>query len=90
MNGGDYINHDFPRTLRKLRDRRGISRAVLSQLVGLSKNMIALYESGEREPTASVIVRLAELFEVPTDYLLGLKEKNLDSSHYSGNTTEKL
>ncbi len=35
------------------------------------------YESGEREPTASVLVRIADFYNVTTDYLLGRSdEKN--------------
>ncbi len=35
------------------------------------------YESGEREPTVSVLVRIADFYNVTTDYLLGRSdEKN--------------
>ena len=61
----------FPQKLRKLRERRGISRRVLSELCGLSKNMISVYELGESEPTASTLVILAETFGVSVDELLG-------------------
>ena len=65
----------FSDRLRYLREKRQISRRALSELVGLSKNMIAVYERGEVEPPASVVILLAEHFEVSTDYLLGC-EKN--------------
>lgn len=65
----------FAVRLRHLREKRQISRRALSELVGLSKNMIAVYERGEVEPPASVVILLAEHFEVSTDYLLGC-EKN--------------
>lgn len=48
-----------------------MSRVALSQLVGKSKNMIALYESGEVDPPGSVIKLLADVLEVSIDYLLG-------------------
>ena len=61
----------FPKRLQNLRERRRISRRVLSELCGLSKNMIAQYERGEKEPTAGALVEIADFFEVTTDYLLG-------------------
>ena len=64
----------FPRRLRELRERRQMSRKTLSELCGLSKNMIARYERGETEPPAGAIVALANYFRVSTDYLLGQKE----------------
>ncbi len=54
-----------------MRERRGMSRKVLSELCGLSKNQISRYERGEREPTASVIIILAEVFGCSADDLLG-------------------
>lgn len=48
---------------------------MLSELVGLSKNMIAVYERGEVEPPASTVIILADYFGVSTDYILGI-EKN--------------
>lgn len=64
----------FPQRLQKLRERRHISRRTLSELCGLSKNMIAIYERGEMEPTASTLKTLALHFGVTTDYLLGVTE----------------
>lgn len=68
------MNDEFTQRLRRLRERKRISRRVLSELCGLSKNMVSMYENGEAEPTASVIKELAECFGVSADYLLGLKE----------------
>lgn len=69
------MSEAFPQRLQKLRERRRISRRVLSELCGLSKNMIAIYERGEAEPPASAVVQLADYFGVSTDYLLGRTEK---------------
>lgn len=65
---------EFPKRLQQLRERRRISRRVLSELCGLSKNMIARYERGEQEPTIGAVMILAEYFGVSTDYLLGMKD----------------
>lgn len=68
------MESEFPGRLRKLRERRGISQRVLSERCGMSKNMISVYESGEVEPTVSVIREIAKCLDVSSDYLIGLKE----------------
>ena len=67
---------EFPGKLRRLRELRGISRRVLADFCGLSKSAVARYERGEQEPTIRVICRIADYFDVSTDYLLG-REENL-------------
>lgn len=63
----------FPERLRALRERSRMSRLVLSQLCGLSKNLIAMYERGEKTPSADNLIRLADFFDVSIDYLVGRK-----------------
>lgn len=66
---------EFPKRLQQLRERRRISRRVLSELCGLSKNMIARYERGERMPNIEDASTLADFFDVTLDYLCGRNEK---------------
>lgn len=66
---------EFPKRLRVLRERRRISRRVLSELCGLSKNMVARYERGERVPSLTDAQTLADFFGVSMDYLTGRSEK---------------
>ena len=61
----------FARRLRKLRDRRGISRRALAELCGLSRNTIDRYERGERVPSLTDAAVLADFFGVTIDYLYG-------------------
>lgn len=65
------MNETFSVRLRRLRERKGLSRRALSELCGLSKNMIAVYERGEADPSTETIRQLANLFGVSADYLLG-------------------
>lgn len=64
----------FPERLKELRERRRISRRVLADFCEISKSAVARYESGEREPTARTICRMADYFGVSADYLLGREE----------------
>ena len=60
----------FAERLQWLREKRRISRRVLSELCGMNKNTIARYERGENEPTLASLVALADYFDVSVDYLL--------------------
>lgn len=54
-----------------MRERRRMSRKALGELCGLSKNIIGKYERGEREPSASSLIAIADFFGISVDYLLG-------------------
>lgn len=69
------MTEQFPERLRKLRERRRISRRVLSELCGLSKNMVALYERGERVPDIETAALLADFFGITLDDLCLDKKK---------------
>lgn len=58
-----------------LRERKHLSRSALSQLCGLSRNMIGLYERGEADPSTETVCVLADVFGVSTDYLLGRTDR---------------
>lgn len=62
---------EFPRRLQKLRERRRMSRRALSECCGLSYNVIGMYERGEKDPSITALIEIADFFEVSTDYLLG-------------------
>lgn len=61
----------FPAKLKYLREKRGISRRVLSELAGMSKNMVSVYENGEADPGTVALVALADALDVSVDCLLG-------------------
>lgn len=62
---------EFRQRLQQLRERKRISRRVLSGLCGLSSDAVRRYERGEAEPTMSSLIALAEYFDVSVDYLVG-------------------
>lgn len=64
----------FQIQLRKLREQHRMSRKVLGECCGLSKNIIGQYERGERSPTLDSVVKIADFFDVSVDFLLGRKK----------------
>lgn len=64
----------FPLRLKALRERQQMDRKTLAELIGLSKNVIGQYESGEKDPSVRSLIALADYFHVSVDYLLGREE----------------
>lgn len=68
---------NFGERLRTLRKSRGLTQAQLSELLGGSKMMISSYESGTRFPPYPTLVKLANIYSVTTDYLLGAEKQKM-------------
>ncbi len=61
--------------LKELRESQQMSARQVSFKLGLSQNMYSSYERGEKEPTVSTLKKIAKLFNVSADYLLGLSDE---------------
>ena len=59
--------------LKQLREKTGLSQAKLAKaLLGVvSRSVIARYETGDCFPSYPVLIKIADYFNVSTDYLLG-------------------
>ena len=53
-----------------LRRQLGLSQAELAGALQISSSAVGMYEQGRREPSAQMLVAMAEFFHVTTDYLL--------------------
>ena len=53
-----------------LRISKGWSQAELARRIGVSASAVGMYEQGRREPSLDIVVQLARVFGVTTDYLL--------------------
>ena len=65
----------FSERLKELRKAKGLSQRALAEAVGMSDTGIQNYELKVRTPNADIIIKLADYFEVSTDYLLGCSDK---------------
>lgn len=61
----------FADMLRKLREERQLSQRDIAEHLGITRQAVALYESGKREPDYRILKMLADFFRVSVDYLLG-------------------
>lgn len=65
------MNGDFPRILALLRKEKGISQKQAAMDLGISQALLSHYEKGIRECGLAFLVRTADYYDVPCDYLLG-------------------
>ena len=66
---------DFGNTLKTLRLRKNMTQAQLAQKLGLTKSVISAYETGLRLPSYDILIHIARIYNVSTDYLLGIEQK---------------
>ena len=59
-------------TIKSLRETAGLSQSALAKRLGVTRSSVNAWEMGLSIPTAQYIVELSLLFDVSTDYLLGL------------------
>ncbi len=75
---------NFSSTLKSLRIKNDLTQKQLADKLGLTKSVISAYETGLRMPSYDVLISLARIFKVSTDYLLGVNyHRELDVSGLS-------
>ena len=62
--------------LKELREKMRITQEELAKRLDIPRGTYAHYELGKREPDNSMLLKIAEHFNVSTDYLLGRTNKN--------------
>ncbi len=63
----------YPR-MRDLREDHDLTQEQLVALLGMHKTTYTNYEQGKREAPFSLMIRLAQLYNVSIDYLAGLAD----------------
>lgn len=67
--------------IRTLRSVRGMSQVELARRLGVTKQSVSNWENDNIQPSIEMLRKLADIFSVSTDYLLGLeKEEFIDVS----------
>ena len=64
----------FAERLKELRAEKNIGQNALAKALNLSNASLSYWETGKQIPSAEVIFKLAQYFNVSADYLLGLKD----------------
>ncbi len=63
--------------LRELRIQKGESQTEVANKLNISRQAYNFYENGQREPNHEVLLKLADYYNVTTDYLLGRSDSPL-------------
>lgn len=66
-----YMIETLGSRLRQLRKSKHCKQEQIAQLLNLNKGAISYYENNVRQPSYATLIRIATLFNVSTDYLLG-------------------
>ena len=75
---------DFGNVLKTLRTKENMTQAQLAQKLGVTKSVISAYETGLRMPSYDILIHIAKIYNVSTDFLLGVERKSeLDLSGLS-------
>lgn len=60
----------FGKRLRSMRMKRGFTQPQMADSIDVALRTYQGYEGGTRSPSLETLVRLADILDVPTDYLL--------------------
>ena len=64
--------------IKNLREKRGLIQELLAAELGITQQMLSKYERDSSIIKVDVLKKLAEYFNVTTDYLLGLSDMKRD------------
>jgi len=74
--------------LKMLRKEMGLTQTQVAARTGVVVSAVSAYESGMRYPSYKVLIKLAALYHVSTDFLLGVS--NTRSIDVSGLSEEDI
>lgn len=90
MKGGVRLVN-FGNRLKTLRIKKKLTQQQLADLLGLTKSVISAYENGLRYPVYDVLIKIARIFKVSTDFLLGVEiKREIDTSGLTDEQVEAL
>lgn len=64
-------NSTWNENLRTFREQHGLLQKELSDKLGISERTLQRYESGESEPTVSILIKLSQIYDTSIDTILG-------------------
>ena len=79
----------FGKNLSSLRKSKGLTQYELAERLGFSRGQLANYEQGQREPDFESLQKIANFFDVSTDYLIG-RTDNKNSETTNKKTSREL
>jgi len=78
----------FSDRLKEIRIKKGLLQGELAKLAGITPPNLSNYEHGVREPSISILVKIAVALDVSSDYLLGLEKEEIKRCPLCGGKPE--
>lgn len=69
-------NNEIGKVIRYFREFKQMSQSSLAEKIGVTQRTISYYESGERIPPADILKKIAFIFNISIDELVGTKKMN--------------
>lgn len=70
---------NFGEKLHQLRTDNHLTQQDVANRLGMTKSNISYYESGIKTPPSDILIKLANIFHVSTDYLLDVDSSQMIS-----------
>lgn len=80
----------FSERLKILRSQAGMSQKELAERLFVSQQSVAKWETDKSTPNPEMVARIAEVFGVPSDYLLGISDVQSPSLPYDPETVAAM
>lgn len=61
--------------IKDLREDNDIKQKELAEFLHIKQNTYSQYENGQRQLPIDILIKLAQFYNVSTDYILGLTDK---------------
>lgn len=80
----------FGERLKELRDNHSMTQNDLAELLNVSRQSIGGYENNNVDPGMDILVKIANIFNISLDYLLGRTEEKYNINVLDQDTKEFL
>ncbi len=64
----------YGQRLKEIRQEKGLTQTKLAQMLSTTQSTVGKYEREEIQLTVDVIIKICKMFEISSDYLLGLED----------------
>lgn len=72
----------FKDRIKQLRLQKSLTQEQIAKRLWVTKSTISAYEMGTKYPSLDMLIKLAAMFNVTTDYLLGVdKKRHIDATN---------
>lgn len=68
------MQKNYGEVIKSLREKENLSQKDLANILNKSQRAISHYEKGDSQPDINDLIKLAELFKVPVDVIVGRYE----------------